>query len=995
MRTLTANALAKIQTDLGTEPILVVEVRWGGGVASGFYADKGEIGTVITGRILEVSGLDEVIQISGGGQTTQISVKLADPDGAIKTIFDSMDVHKKPVRVWQWFSGLSFNDKFLVFSGQINSPVVWSEGERTFTFTIVNRIEDVEVGFSAEEGQFPILPEDLIGKPWPLCFGQVVNVPALRAVPARSGTLQSGVGIKDFTMARRITLANKITCPQTPVGFRCTNHFGGGGTCSVVFEPDGACIQARCVLIEKLNYQYAQQAKYEYRQITILGGEKFPQGQTITLNIGGGLFTGKFIGTAQVPSNVFNIASRRHPKDDGTGQVKKEPGEQQIKTKCEGQGGNGARWGRNDGGPESDYADSIFGPLWTGANKSRLSWEAYNKEPVADFFWAAGGSAVTQQGGNEITYIANILPSTILRVAAYRTINGNRYLMTVPDEYFDIRQTNYTNYQVMEIVFDRPLSRENQESGGGWEDQIYVTLISSVGPNTVDILRWFIDTYTDYSVDNASFNAVRAQVENYPMHFPLLERKNILTVLKELANKARCDVWLRDNTFFIKYLSAVPTPVATITEDDIILDLEQRDRSLSVTLTKTEDLVTNLKAKWVWDYAVDKPNTLILRHNQKIYGVHERTENYYPYNILDLVRKSLTYWLIRWSYTWKIVRFATPLKFLNLEANDAITLDLPDVADGPFTGIVQKAVYDSARKLIDFEVWTPIRSGTRTPYDFAWPASVNEQALFPSIEERNAGLAGSGTEPNFSTIAPPNHPLRIELMNVITGIGLKCNGDAQDVQSGFGSSEECRQDHGDKKPSDEGDEKPDPPGGADNTGDVNTGSNPVANGAGTGYFSGQQQLKEENDRNGNNANEARETAERNSKKSGTNDPINPGSDQLKEMLEDLPEPEDVDDEKNPCQVTVSTFYFNRQMGPGVCTPGQNKFETYVFNSCNAAKSFAAAMSASSNCSNQPPCDTPCKGAQYDKNCKCEPPEGDDPGVVGYSGGGDMPPIMGI
>src|SRR5690606_33202214 len=123
MRNLSANALAKIQTALGTEPVVVIEVSWGTDAASEFYADKAIPSANVTGRVLQVSGLDEAVQVSGGAQSTQISVVLSDHDGHLKAIFDAQDVHKKSVKVWQWFTGLDFADKFLLFAGQINSPV--------------------------------------------------------------------------------------------------------------------------------------------------------------------------------------------------------------------------------------------------------------------------------------------------------------------------------------------------------------------------------------------------------------------------------------------------------------------------------------------------------------------------------------------------------------------------------------------------------------------------------------------------------------------------------------------------------------------------------------------------------------------------------------------------------------------------------------------------------------------------------------------------------
>ena len=46
--------------------------------------------------------------------------------------------------------------------------------------------------------------------------------------------------------------------------------------------------------------------------IHILGGEDFPQGRTITININGGLFTGHFEG------DLFYVQSRQHPADEAT-----------------------------------------------------------------------------------------------------------------------------------------------------------------------------------------------------------------------------------------------------------------------------------------------------------------------------------------------------------------------------------------------------------------------------------------------------------------------------------------------------------------------------------------------------------------------------------------------------------------------------------------------------------------------------------------------------
>ncbi|MHC4120129.1 MAG: hypothetical protein ACYSWO_21760 [Planctomycetota bacterium] len=975
VRTIPAATQTRLETDLGASIIIVLEVFWTGSTQSKFYADREISGTQVKGKILSMTNFNEAIQVSGGGQSQSFSVTLDDTDGEIKEIFDANDVHKVPVQVWFYEAETNFNtDKFEVFLGQINSPVEWSEGERTFTLSVINRIEDKEVGFSAEEGEFAELPEDLIGKTWPLCFGTTINVPALRAVPAISGQLAGGVGIADFTLQRRLVLAEDITCPQTLIGLKCRTEYVGGNTykavCNNSYEIDKSCEQAKCYEIEKLKLQIEEQQEYEYAQVTIFGGKKFPQGRVITLNINGGLFRGFFNGTTTNPSNVFRINNRTHPEDDGSGGVKSDDYEEQIKSACP---------SAIEDAEDSDWSyESAYGPIWTGQRQSRLSWEAYRDVKAAGFFWAAGGQTVVMEDRQEIIYIANIVPSTILRVAAWRTINGNRFLLTVPSEFFTVRQVDYGGYQVMEIVFDRPLSSEQDSTGGGWTDEIYITQRSSVGPNTVDILKWFIETYTSYSYDSTSFNAVRTKIDNYPMHFPLLRRANILTILQELSQRARCALWQKQDTFYIKYLAEEPSSVATIEEDDILQDDGGRG-SLEVFLTDTEALVTKFTGKWKKDYSITKDNTLILRHNVIKYGTHDREDDYYPYAHLDLVRKSMTYWLIRWANTWKKVRFSTSLEFMKLEPFDCITLDLPDVASEPIKAIVERATLDSNGKQIDFEVWTPVRAGEQTAYDFAWPANIAEVALFPTQEARDRKQAGSGSEPNFSTVAPPGHPLETNTSGVYQGMQLGCNG------AGVISLEpgECRQDHGDRHPSDTGDQKPTVDVNEDTTGDISGGTSPVTNGAGYGFWSNWQIWRDATKKTEQDAGRGREGSSRNTNDIGSDD-VTYESDIDREALDNLPDPDDV---QGDCQirVTVTGFQTEEQGTRPICVPATSGYtDVYVFDSTAAASSFCGTLTASSNCGSVPPCGN-CIGSCIVTG-SCDPEDEGEGNLIGFRGG---------
>lgn len=920
-RTISAASLTKLATNLGTEPINIIEIQWVPGGPRDAYADR-DITGGIKGRILDIGGLDDVVQVTGGGQSQRLSITLDDTDGSLKEILDTQDIHKRSCWVYQWFEGLDTTEKFLLFKGEINSPVEWNESDRTIRFDVISKIEDVEIGFSIEEGDFAAPPEDLIGKPWPLVFGTCINVPALQIKSIRQGILATGVGIKDFTLEHRLRLANKLVCPSNFIGYRALAEgvAGGGGTgagLSLIadYEEDPNCIKSRCEAIESLELQLSEQSTYEYNQIRVFGGSRFPQGIPLTIDINGGKFNGSFSG------EIFTITSRLHPDiDTSTGLPKVSDAQNTIRSIC------GDVWSDQNNGTDPDEELTQGEDQVLNAEQSQKTWKEYNDYPTSFFFWANAGSKVTLDSDQEVIYVANILPSTILRVAAYRTLEGGRQLLTIPASYYQIRQTDYSSYQVMELAFDRPLSSRNE----GWEDDIYVSMTSTVGPNTVDILEWIIETYTDYGIDTASFNSVRTKIDNYPMNFPLLERKNIINVLEEIAFQARCAIYMKDDTFFLKYLSEEPE-----SEDETIGDADIMAKTLTVFHTPTEDLVTKYIAEWKKDYAVDKPNTLILRHNVSKYGTHEHTYNFYCFNILDLVRKSATFWLIRKANTWRKARFTTPVSKLKLEAFDTVALNVAEIGSDTIKGIVEVANYNSTDHTIEFEVWTPIKSGTTTAYSFAWPAQVSETLLFPTIDERDQGFAGSGDGPNFSTIAPNGHILSRRRDGLFEGFTLACNGEASDSFI----EDDCRGDFGDRKPSDIGDEKPDVDADEDQNGDINDGTSPIDNGRSAGLNNCCDIAKQALEEAKRARREAARANESNDSKSGTKD--------------DLP---DNNCEKGNCEAITTLRWIKvsqvaKPNGQSTSEEGEtgrilngelnSTVECFTFNSAQAAQQFRA------------------------------------------------------
>jgi hypothetical protein len=768
VRNISPAGLAKLAARCGTEPITIIEVDWVNGNMAA-YADR----TVdsIPGRIIEVGDLDNVVNVSDNSGSQQLSITLDDTDGTIKAILDSHDVHKRTARVYQYFSGLALSDRFLLFAGKVSSPIAWSERDRTVKFTILSQLEDKEIGFSAEEGQFPYLPADMVGKAWPMIFGKVVNCPALQVNKAVSGTTLTATGIlsgmqlwetlsdgaddSQFTMSLLVMLAQISHLKKVKDCWAPAFH-------PAVDQKKADDLQKQ---IDSLNQQVQQAIARQSKQracalarkrqqideanakgvggnpIHILGGEDFPQNKPITLNINGGLFTGHFEG------DLFYVTSRTHPANDAAAQaaytekttepaVCNEP-TQTTYYRWEDEVPNGCGDGFPRGNKILDQGVVITN---TSATVSEM-----DTTPVAQHFWVDPGASVTLASDEPITYIASIVPGTVLAVRAYKQLTGERRLVDVPTDLYTVQTKTYGTVTAVEIVVNKPLSTITDQ---GWSDDLYVTFESSVGPDIVDILKYLIFHYTDLTWDTASFDHVQTKLAPFPANFPILDRKNTIDVLQEISFQARCAIWISNGKFYLKYLPEQPAPADVIRLSDI-----DAENGIEVELTSTEEIVTKMVVKWrlSWAAASDRKQdtnekTIILRHNVAKYGTQEQEYDWYIFNQPDIAYKCATFWLIRKSNTWKRIKFKTFLNKLNLETFDAVTLDFAGhyVASGPVLAIVEKANYNSADNLVDFECLVPVLAGKMEQYRFFWPAALPGSDAWPPADEIAAGHAGGG-----------------------------------------------------------------------------------------------------------------------------------------------------------------------------------------------------------------------------------------------------------
>jgi hypothetical protein len=747
MREISQASLDKINLRQGLEPITIVEIYWvydstsihrldgqpmRGNITGQkkVYADRQQPG--INGKLLEISGLENTVNITNNTTSQSISVKLDDNDHQLKDLFDRNDIHKKMVFVKQWFYGLNLNDAFILFEGEISSPIIWKEGDRTLSFTVVSKLEDREVGFSAEEGDFDLLPATLIGKAWPLIFGTVKKVPSIQLntipTPITQDNIQAS-SVDAIDKMHKYSDDNQKNVAQS-IADAYNKHFwyallsahylGLKETAEWNIQKEEAkqwyeqFLQAQKTAQEYLasTWDMAKQNKpyfdpYEEQRLSasqtpipIVNPVAFPPGVPVTIEIEDASFTGTFSSDG---SSVTPLGQIGQPT-----------------------------LGTIDVGPTN--LDNK--PLTTFFNQT------YTPPPT---FYKTSGIKIKIIANLHVRYIACLEHCTVVTVWAKRKISDGTSLYTpVPSNYYLVTYETYGLLKVTIVTMTMPLSSKKE----GWEDDIACDLTSPVGPNAVDVMKWLIDTYTSHTYDTSEFNSIRGSVSSTPVGFVLTKRMNVITLLQDIAFQIRCALWFVNGTFRLKFLARQGIYVDTITEDNI------ENNSLEVTTTETEDIVTKLTGTWKENELQPTEYKIIYRYAIAKYGIKEQTFPFYIFNQLPFVQMSAIFWLIRKGNTWKRIRFDTFLDKIRLEPFDVVRFNFTNnwIANTAVDGIIESVKLDTSNQRISIEAWVPVRFGEMTAYSFAHPESISGTVIYPQPNDPYAGGQTANTPANSNLL---------------------------------------------------------------------------------------------------------------------------------------------------------------------------------------------------------------------------------------------------
>jgi hypothetical protein len=271
------------------EPLVIVRIDWPSGTK--WYADKDLVlsGITMAGRILSFSDISSQRQINSIGEIASASIVLDDTDSILKTIIKKDIIEGSSCTVYQYFEGDTFDDLLLLMRGRLMSQIVWSEGERTLSFSIETYIKDSLVGYAAKDGDFDDLNPDIIGVPWPILFGNPVKTPTVQAVRRINGTLTYELksNFVDIWEANTAYTNGDIRCSDSlsprDYYFECTTSGTSGSTePSWDLTPGNTTNDGTAVWTTRESGTVISNDNYSF---TWDGIEDFPQNEVIEIDI--------------------------------------------------------------------------------------------------------------------------------------------------------------------------------------------------------------------------------------------------------------------------------------------------------------------------------------------------------------------------------------------------------------------------------------------------------------------------------------------------------------------------------------------------------------------------------------------------------------------------------------------------------------------------------------------------------------------------------------
>lgn len=767
---LTSAAIALIQQQTGLEPYFVVGINWTG-FGYEYYSTR-----IVDGRTDLLVNIEEIGTVTNSKNSDNscsvgaVRITFSDLDGLMKFIVDNRVTEGAPAILYLAFIGSPDANWVPLVVGKTVGPVEWEENPRKMSLSIETYIESQDIGYSATLDDFSDMSPEAEGVPWPMIFGSCDHVPALH-----------------FKRRAKTFLSTSLQLYQKPIYSLSDDNT----SITMRNNPDVKCFVDSDPTFNEL---YVEDSSF------------FPDGP-ISIIIDDVVFEGTFdddhhftITNANAPKFTdVHIGTRDGSDDDHDNYhvlwlVDNTP---IVNQHCYFEASGGEEWSnfciRQEGNKcwfrfpfvspshpttqtlmSSGKITEVYGITKCGMvtdvaaamNQVKLGI-GYRKLPAgknpyglvmnmmdaaadrAGSWWAAAADTEVRlwKPADLEVYVASLIKlDSVSVVYAKKKINIGGKTRTaftlVPESYYTVMNGLFSVAGQIPtgIIFDRALS---EYDGQGWEDDIFVTATSTVGPNPCDVIRWLIFNYTQLFVYLPSFSAVRSNVSVTPANFALFDKRDALKIAQEIAFQARCALIYDYAGVAIKFLPLEGSLVANYTEDNV--------KNVVLNYTETKDVKTRFIASYTPTYKDahhlsqsreinvrnfervlrsllptdvrqrDETKYITYYNNINKFGLRTREESAYIFNEYNPTLLFSNFWGFRFSNTWRTIKFDTWLEGTFLQPYDTIILNLAVLNQSNVPAVVDSISFEPKSKVCTIEATIPIITGGGTAASGFWP----------------------------------------------------------------------------------------------------------------------------------------------------------------------------------------------------------------------------------------------------------------------------------
>lgn len=769
---ITTTALNLIQQQTGTEPYYVVSINWGTGSLQYFSTRIDDKRSDFLVNILEVGTVQNRKNSDSRANVATVRVTFSDLDGLMKFSIDNRNVEGAPANLFLAFAGSSQGDWVPLVVGKTAGPIVWNESNRTFECSIETDLESENLGYSATLDDFSDMNPEAEGVPWPIMFGSCTHVPALHFKRRASTYLSTAIRLylkpvyeltdsdRNITMrGNPNVLAYTDVLPEFNVIYvEDSTSFPRDTNISIKIEDvifSGTFIDDHKFLVTGSN-----DPKYADLDVgsRVTDDDDEQNYYVLWLDVFTPIVNHHCYFKAPSGNEWSNFCVRqegtkcwfRFPfvsPQSPTNAVLMTSGYKIIEvygiTKC---------------GMVDDVAGAMnqlkigLGYRKVTAGQSPYGLLRKTLDDAADRagnWWSAPPDAEVRLWNppSQDIYIASLVKlDSVQFVYGKRKVNVGGKTRTVfaiiPDSYYTVENGLFpiTGQIPTGIVFSQALC---DYAGQGWEDDIYVTGVSTIGPNPCDIIQWLLLNYTDIKFYVPSFEAVRSSLVNTPANFALFDKRDALKVAQEIAYQARCALIFDLGGVAIEFLPSSNGPWGNYTEDNV--------KNVVLNYTETKEVKTRFVASFAPtykdDHHLDRSKELDIRKFERIlkslvpsnirrrsetqyitvynnvnkYGVKTQEESAYIFNTYNAVLSFAEFWGFRQSNVWRTIQFDTWLPGTFLQPFDVILLNLALLNQINVPAVVDSVSFDPKTRVTTIQATIPIRVGEGSIAAGFWP----------------------------------------------------------------------------------------------------------------------------------------------------------------------------------------------------------------------------------------------------------------------------------